>query len=145
MLCNPQSKYYWYDFSGSGRRMKLNNFAYTEDDGWVTSRPAHLVTDGVDSYGKNTETEINPVNTSFSLVCAFKMPNTSGDKHIMVCSQSDSIYGIFLYINSNAPKLFLQNSSDSTYLLTPDSTTISADEWHIATGVYDPTTKKCKL
>lgn len=51
VLCNPNSKYFWYDYSGNGRHSKANNMAWTTASGWDGYL---LVHDGTDDYMRRT-------------------------------------------------------------------------------------------
>jgi hypothetical protein len=77
VLCNPDNKYYWKDYSGNGRHMKLNNFAYSGASGWQS--PYGLQFDKVDDFGTCYGIPITET-TPISIVCNTKLiGETTGD------------------------------------------------------------------
>lgn len=69
VLCNPGGKYYWYDYSGNGRNLKLTNFAYTTVSGWSGNQ---LVLDGTDDYLRRVMATAQADGTSYSFTAIVK-------------------------------------------------------------------------
>lgn len=101
VLCNPASKYFWHDYSGNSRHMKLSNFGYNASSGWNqvpyiknsllqytpstwaewTSKGVGTVVNNFLSYNNNGSTEqaslvFNPkVSTKYGML--FKIQNNT--------------------------------------------------------------------
>lgn len=102
VLCNPDFKYYWKDYSGNGRHMKLNNFAYSGASGWQS--PYGLGTDGIDDWLGRAESGLIPANHSFSVVTFISRPTGSGAL----------ITGWLYKTNYTTDQVFLPRYSDSS-------------------------------
>ena len=75
ILCNPNGKYYWYDYSGNGRHMKMSNLAYTGTsnlDGYGFN------CDGVDDYGSIADSFDTRLTQGGTLTAWIK-PRTIGE------------------------------------------------------------------
>lgn len=96
VLANPASKYYWQDFSGNNRHLKLNNFAYLAGSGWNGDA---LVTDGVDDYGIRQDAW-NPSGGSFTSAYVFNVPNVSGLKYLFATTYTTNAV-IYCYVNDS--------------------------------------------
>jgi len=141
VLCNPDNKYYWKDYSGNGRHMKLNNFAYSGASGWQS--PYGLGTDGVDDYGVRNAA-INPANTSFSFLTLFSIPNITGTKVLSYYDPSTSLDGFRIYVLDNTLYINAFDSSGDASNVSA-STIISAFKKYMVVCTYDHTDKKARL
>lgn len=141
VLCNPDNKYYWKDYSGNGRHMKLNGFAYSGASGWQS--PYGLGTDGVDDYGRYVMPEFNPNANGISIFAVFSIPNTTGSKYIGIGSNaSEATAPIALYVSgSNLTARVTDSVSGDTAVTFP----IQVNKKYFAIASYDPTTKTVTL
>ncbi len=142
VLCNPEKKFYWYDYSAHGRYIKLNNFGYTgTTSNWI-SNPMAIKFDGIDDNVRYVNASINAANTSFTLMCAFNIPDTTGNK--LNCMTSDEALSAALNLYASGSTLTAE-CSDSAAGSANVTTTIQATKWYIAFAVYNQTDKKVRL
>jgi hypothetical protein len=142
ILCNPQNKYFWYDYSGNGRHIKLNNFGYTgTTSNWI-SHPWALNFDGMNDYIRYVNPSLNAANTSFSLMCIFNIPNTVGNKLNYMTSDETPSAALNLYAVGST---LTAEGSDSVAGSASVTTTIQASRWYMACVVYNQADKKVRL
>jgi hypothetical protein len=132
----------WTDYSGHGRDMTLYNFAGTPADGWVSGRPSHLQTDGVDSYGLyNPGATINAANTSCSLIVAVRPAGQTEDYYVMGSNGTDGAILLYTYGGTLNPYIYDSLSGDAFVSLLQ----WTAGTWYIIALSYDQTTKKMSV
>ena len=110
VLCNPSFKYFWSDYSGNNRTLKLNNFAYSGASGWQS--PYGLDFDIVDDLARIPKSAtINDIAT-LSVYAVIKANGAGGGSGGRIFDKSNgsfsgTIYGRSLYVvdNSGSPEL----------------------------------------
>lgn len=75
VLFNPNSKYFWYDYSGNGRHMKMSNLAYTAGSNLDANG---FDVDGVDDYGSIADSAATRLTTGGTLLAWIK-PRSIGE------------------------------------------------------------------
>lgn len=116
VVCNPNGKSYWYDYSGHGRHMKLNNFAYTGASGWQNN-PASLGTDGVDDYGIFQQTNIISAASPFSIMCCTAPSATGAIEAVLHGYEADATNRAFMlfYDGGYTARVYDNSSPDAVY------------------------------
>lgn len=129
----------WDDISGNLRHMELTNFSGSTSDGWNTS-PDFLQTDGIDSYGRTEETNINDALTDFSWVAAFKVSadTTDGWVYNFCNGSSDPSTGIYYVSQSARYTVDAYDVSGTDMYIYVDTTETN---WHIFGFSYSQSTK----
>lgn len=98
VLCNPGGKYYWYDFTGNGRHMKLNNLAYSGASGWQND-PYRASFDGVDDHGCIVNDSGVDVTTAPLAIFATVRVASGAGTGFIVCKDTSAFadvqYGMF--------------------------------------------------
>lgn len=91
-LCNPSSRYYWYDYSGNSNTAKFSNLAYSAGS---TISSNGFEVDGVDDYGTIADTVATRLATGGTL-SAWIYPKTSGEENNGIIFSKDSQYALSL-------------------------------------------------
>jgi hypothetical protein len=76
VVCNPDLKYFWYDYSANSRHTYLGNLAYAA--GSTLSATNGLELDGVDDYGNIADSAATRLTTGGTLA-AWIYPETAGE------------------------------------------------------------------
>jgi hypothetical protein len=137
VLLNPAHKYYWQDYSGNNRHLKLNNFAYEPGSGWDGDS---LVFEGINDYAIRQDAW-SAANQSFSTMAVFSVPNVAGNKFINIASQGTSLT-FLLYVNNAALTAWLYDSDSGSVTAKKD---ISANTTYHVIATYDQSDKKTRL
>lgn len=144
--CNPDNKYYWYDYSGNGRHMKLNNFAYTPSSGWVDTAPKHLKGDGVDDWVGRAESGFIAQDADFSYMTVLSPNSDNTTTATMGALLNDFSTGLVsnIYYGSGNINVFVYDRVSGLAGYSYGSTLLSTKFYFISI-TYTQSDKKLRL
>lgn len=100
---NPLNKYFWHDYSGNARHMKLSNLAYTALS--TLSGQNGFEVDGVDDYGSiadSAATRLTAGGTLVAWIKPFSMGENGGgrifDKGVDASSTNGFFFGVTSFV-----------------------------------------------
>jgi hypothetical protein len=113
VLCNPNGRYFWHDFTGNNRHIKLSNLAYTSGS---TLSANGFEVDGVDDFGTIADSPATRM-TGGGTIMAWIKPRTLGESDAgRIIDKSTTVTGTNGYfvclLSNNRIRIFVNGGTE---------------------------------